>query len=56
MNEAGEETWEQIRATRWRPPAHAAADAARRETYSAALEQAQQLFRAATVGGPETRP
>ncbi|WP_328493496.1 YaaC family protein [Streptomyces sp. NBC_00414] len=50
-----DEAWERLRASRSNPPAKANAGS-RRMTYSAALEQAQQLFRAAAVVGPATSP
>lgn len=46
-----DEAWEQLRDSRSGPPARANTGS-RRKTYSAALEQAQQLFRAAAVVGP----
>ena len=48
--------WEQLRATRWKPPGAAAGDDRRRRTYLAALGQAEQMFRAAATVGPATRP
>ena len=51
-----EVAWEQLRATRWNPPAAAAAISERRATYVFALEQAEQMFRAATTVGIATRP
>lgn len=48
--------WQGLRATRWDPPAAAAADKARRRTYVAALEQAEQLMRAAGSVGPASSP
>lgn len=48
--------WEQLRGTRWNPPAAAAEDPARRRTYVFALEQAEQMFRAAAGTGVATRP
>jgi hypothetical protein len=51
-----EATWEQLRGTRWNPPRAAAADEARRRTYVFALEQAEQMFRAAAGTGVATRP
>jgi hypothetical protein len=51
-----EATWEQLRGTRWSPPPAAAADQARRRTYVFALEQAEQMFRAAAGTGVATRP
>ncbi|MEU9987163.1 YaaC family protein [Streptomyces sp. NPDC048045] len=50
-----DEAWERLRASRSDPPARANTGS-RRKTYSAALEQAQQLFHAAAVVGPATRP
>ncbi|MEU1663879.1 YaaC family protein [Streptomyces sparsogenes] len=50
-----DEAWERLRASRSDPPARANTGS-RRKTYSAALEQAQQLFQAAAVVGPATRP
>lgn len=43
-----DEAWERLRASRSDPPARANTGS-RRKTYSAALEQAQQLFQAAAV-------
>lgn len=54
-NEA-EAVWEELRGTRWNPPQAAAADPARRRTYVFALEQAEQMFRAAVGTGVATRP
>jgi hypothetical protein len=54
-NEA-EAMWEKLRGTRWSPPEAAAADPARRRTYVFALEQAEQMFRAAAGTGVATRP
>ncbi|QPP05251.1 hypothetical protein G4Z16_01330 [Streptomyces bathyalis] len=50
-----DEAWERLRASRWKPPGKAGTGA-RRKTYSAALEQTEQMFRAASVVGPATRP
>ncbi|WP_405633746.1 YaaC family protein (plasmid) [Streptomyces sp. NBC_00016] len=50
-----DEAWERLRASRSNPPARASTGA-RRKTYSAALEQLEQMFRAAAVVGPATRP
>ncbi|MCZ4611825.1 hypothetical protein O3S80_50390 [Streptomyces sp. Lzd4kr] len=50
-----DEAWERLRASRSDPPARATTGS-RRKTYSAALEQAQQLFHAASVVGPATSP
>ena len=51
-----EAVWEQLRATRWNPPTGATTAADRRATYVFALEQAEQMFRAAATVGPATRP
>ena len=48
--------WEKLRGTRWSPPAAAASDSLRRRTYVFALEQAEQMFRAATTAGVATQP
>jgi hypothetical protein len=48
--------WDELRSTRWRPPAAALANKGRRATYVFALEQAEQMFRAAAVVGTATRP
>ncbi|MEV4968899.1 YaaC family protein [Streptomyces sp. NPDC024062] len=50
-----DEAWEKLRASRANPPGKASGGA-RRKTYVAALEQAEQMFRAAAVVGPATRP
>lgn len=50
-----EEAWEKLRASRANPPGKAAGGA-RRKTYAAAPEQAEQMFRAAATVGPATRP
>lgn len=55
-DQATEALWEQLRATRWNPPAGATATAERRSTYVFALEQAEQMFRAAATVDPATRP
>ncbi|MFE5097696.1 YaaC family protein [Streptomyces sp. NPDC056638] len=47
--------WERLRASRSSRPGRASSGA-RAKTYSTALEQAQQMFRAAEVVGPQTRP
>jgi hypothetical protein len=54
-SEAGT-VWEKLRGTRWNPPQAAASDPARRRTYVFALEQAEQMFRAAAGVGVATRP
>lgn len=48
--------WARLRATRALPPGAAATDRQRRAVYVAALEQSEQLFRAAATVGPATRP
>ncbi|GLY43018.1 hypothetical protein Amsp01_090410 [Amycolatopsis sp. NBRC 101858] len=48
--------WDALRATRWSPPGSASSDQARRGTYVSALEQAEQLFRAAAGVGTAARP
>ncbi|MEU5445206.1 YaaC family protein [Streptomyces griseofuscus] len=50
-----DEAWERLRASRSNPPARANTES-RRKAYSAALEQGQQLFRAAAGVGPATSP
>jgi hypothetical protein len=50
-----DQAWERLRASRSRPPGRASTGA-RRKTYAAALEQAGQMFRAAAVVDPATRP
>lgn len=55
-DQSTEAVWEQLRATRWNPPAPAATTAERRATYVFALEQAEQMFRAAAIVGPATGP
>ena len=54
--DGAETVWERLRETRWNPPPAAAADEARRRTYVFALEQAEQMFRAAAGTGVATRP
>ncbi|MFF3313505.1 YaaC family protein [Streptomyces sp. NPDC002952] len=49
------EAWERLRASRSDRPGRASGGA-RAKTYSTALEQAQQMFRAAEAVGPQTRP
>jgi hypothetical protein len=49
------EAWERLRASRSNRPGRASTGA-RAKTYSTALEQAQQMFRAAEAVGPQTRP
>jgi len=48
--------WTGLRATRAAPPPAAAANAARRGVYALALEQAEQMFRAASTVDPATKP
>lgn len=55
-NDAAGAAWEKLRGTRWCPPAAASGDPARRRTYVFALEQAEQMFRAAATVGVATRP
>lgn len=55
-DQATEAIWDQLRETRWSPPAPAVTTAERRATYVFALEQAEQMFRAAATVGPATRP
>jgi YaaC-like Protein len=52
----GDAAWEQLRGTRWNPPPVASACPERRKTYVFALEQAEQMFRAAAGAGVATRP
>ena len=55
-NSSIDETWARLRATRSNPPPAAAVTPKRRETYVFALEQAEQMFHAASTVGPATRP
>jgi hypothetical protein len=48
--------WARLRATRSNPPGAATSNAQRRDTYVFALEQAEQMFRAASGVGDATRP
>ncbi len=48
--------WERLRASRWDPPGATCQSEERRRTYVFALEQAEQMFRAAEGVGPGTRP
>ncbi|MFD9535328.1 YaaC family protein [Streptomyces sp. NPDC060010] len=50
-----DQAWERLRASRSSPPGRASTGA-RRKTYAAALEQTGQMFRAAAVVDPATRP
>ncbi len=56
VNDTAVAAWEKLRGTRWSPPAAASGDPARRRTYVFALEQAEQMFRAAATVGVATRP
>ncbi|MEU8126719.1 YaaC family protein [Micromonospora sp. NPDC049049] len=56
LNDSAEVAWAKLRATRWSPPTPAKHSAERRETYTFALEQAEQMFRAAATVGPATKP
>lgn len=47
--------WARLRGSRWNPPGRADTGA-RRKTYAAALEQTEQMFKAAEAVGPATRP
>lgn len=49
-------SWQMLRALRHDPPHLAQGDAARRLLFSAALEQSEQLFRAAEATETDTRP
>lgn len=49
-------SWQRLRWLRANPPGHAGASKDRRETFTAALEQAEQLVRSAAGQGPESRP
>jgi hypothetical protein len=48
--------WATLRATRWDPPGNAKLTEDRARTYVVALEQAEQMFRAAVTVGQATRP
>jgi hypothetical protein len=48
--------WDYLRSTRWKPPGAADSSPERRSTYVFALEQAEQMLRAAVTVGPATRP
>ncbi|MGW0647323.1 YaaC family protein [Streptomyces umbrinus] len=50
-----DEAWGRLRASRWNPPGRADTGS-RHKTYAAALEQTEQMFRAAAEVGPATRP
>lgn len=49
-------SWQMLRALRHDPPHLARQDPTRRALFSAALEQSEQLFRAAEATGADTRP
>jgi hypothetical protein len=49
-------TWQDIRGLRHAPPGHAARSGRRRKTFAAALQQADDLARAAAGSGPATKP
>lgn len=51
-----DQAWEQLRASRSNPLGKAADPGARHKAYAAALEQTGQMFRAAAVVAPATRP
>ena len=53
---AADAVWGRLRATRWDPPGAASGSAERRRTYVFALEQSEQMFRAAAGVGSATRP
>lgn len=55
-NGTSDAVWEELRATRWDPPGAACDHEHRRRTYVFALEQAEQMFRAAANVGLPTRP
>src|SRR5258708_37942972 len=48
--------WTTLRATRWERPSAARSTKERARTYVVALEQAEQMFRAAASVGQATRP
>lgn len=48
--------WRRLRWLRANPPGYASRNKERRETFTTALEQAEQLVRSAADLGPETRP
>jgi len=48
--------WSDLRSTRYSPPDEAGNDDERRATYVSALQQAEELFRAARSVGPASRP
>ena len=49
-------TWRLLRGLRHQPPGAASASESRRATFESALEQSEQLFRAARTVGPAARP
>jgi hypothetical protein len=56
MTSAPPEVWSRLRATRSAPPGRATATPPRRRTYAAAMEQFEELMRAAEQVGPAARP
>ncbi len=56
MPTAPPEIWSRLRTTRAAPPGRAATTGARRNTYAAAMEQFEELMRAAEQVGPAARP
>jgi hypothetical protein len=56
QGDVARQAWQELRALRAAPVGHAADDADRREVFTAALRQAQELAEAAEVSGPATRP
>lgn len=56
MPAAPPDVWSRLRATRAAPPGRATATEARRRTYTAAMEQFEELMRAAEQVGPPARP
>jgi hypothetical protein len=55
MTIEGDEGWQFVRLLRSDPPGHAA-EGNRRRTFSAALDQAEELWRASRVTGPRSAP
>ena len=56
MSRATPEVWTRLRTTRAAQPGYAASTEARRRTYSAAMEQFEELMRAADQVGSAARP
>ncbi|MFB8203124.1 YaaC family protein [Kitasatospora purpeofusca] len=56
MGQATSGGWDKLRSTRWKPPVPALSTPDRRRTYVSALQQAEELFRAAEVTGPAAAP